>query len=66
MSHLTCEDVALQLTAAHQEHRVAVHHGAGVIHEDRAIAVAVERDAQGAAARDDGLREPLQIGRAHV
>ena len=36
---------ALQLAAAHQQHRVAVDDVAAVIDEDRAIAVAVERDA---------------------
>ena len=37
---------ALQLTAAHQQHGVAVDDRPAVIDENRAIAVAVERDAQ--------------------
>ena len=47
--------LALQLTAAHQQHRVAVDDAPAVIDEDRAVAVAVERHAQLAAALDDRL-----------
>ena len=36
---------ALHLTRAHQQHRVAVHDVAALVDEDRAIAVAVKRDA---------------------
>ena len=39
---------------------------AAVVDEDRAIAVAVERDAHVAAALDDGPREPLGMRRAAV
>ena len=48
---------ALQLARAHQQHRVAVDDPAAMIDEDRAIAVAVERDAHLAAALDDRPRE---------
>ena len=48
---------ALQLAAAHQQHRVAVDDAAAMVDEDRAIAVAVERDAHLAAALDDGARQ---------
>ena len=57
---------ALQLARAHQQHGVAVDDLAAVVDEDRAIAVAVERDAQLAAALDDGPREPLGMRRSAV
>ena len=55
---------ALQLPAAHQQHGVAIHDFPVVIDEDRAIAVAVERDAHPASMLDDRAREPLRMGRA--
>ena len=49
--------VGLQVPGAHQHHRVAVDDAAAVIDEDRAVAVAVERDAEPAAvARDHAAR----------
>ena len=45
---------ALQLPGAHQQHGIAVDDAALVIDEDRAVAVAVERDAHLAAALDHG------------
>ena len=48
--------LALQLPAAHQQHRVAVDDLAAMVDEDRAIAVAVERHAHLAAALDDRAR----------
>ena len=43
----------LVVDAEHQQHRVAVDDVSAVVDEDRAIAVAIERDAEPAAGRDD-------------
>ena len=53
----------LQLAAAHQQHRIAVDDVAAVIDENRAVAVAVEGDAHGAAARHHRLGQLLGMGR---
>ena len=55
---------ALQLSAAHQQHRVAVDDLTAMVDEDRAIAVAVERDAHLAAALRHRAREPLRMRRS--
>src|SRR5204862_3829020 len=51
--------LALELTRAQEQHGVAVHDAAVAVDEDRAVAVAIERDAELAAALDDGARQPL-------
>ena len=52
--------LALQLPGAHQQHRVAVDDLPAMVDEDRAVAVAVKRDAQSHIQRlDDGLRQTL-------
>ena len=56
----------LKLTSAHQQHSVAVDNMTVMVHEDRAIAVAVECHAHGAAARHDGLGQTFGMRRAAV
>ena len=56
----------LHVPAAHQQHRVAIDDAAGAVDENRAIAVAVERHAEAAAALDDHAREVLRVRRAAV
>ena len=47
----------LHLLGAHEHHVIAVEHPAGRVDENRAIAVAVERDAQPVAALSDDRRQ---------
>ena len=54
----------LEVEAEQEQHRVAVDDVAAMIDEDRAIAVAVERDAEPAAGGDDLAREPRRVRRA--
>src|SRR5262249_58981550 len=56
--------LALQLTAAHQQHGVAVDDLSRVIDEDRAVAVAVERHTHATSLLDDRSSEQLGMGGA--
>ena len=56
----------LQLAAAHQQDSVAVDDATAMVHENRAIAVAVERDAHLATVLDDSTRERLGMSRPGV
>ena len=58
--------VCLHVAAAHQQHRVAVDELTGGVHQDRAIAVAVEGHAEPAPPLDDDARQVLRVGRAAV
>ncbi len=58
--------LALQLARTHQQDGVAVDDLAAVVHEDGAVAVAIEGHAHVAAAFDDGAREPLGMRRSAV
>ena len=54
---------SLQVTRAHQHHAVAVHQPAAFVGENRAVAIAVKRDAGGGATLDDPRRHRLRVRR---
>ena len=57
---------ALKLPRAHQQDGVAVDHVATVVHEDRTVAVAIERHAHVTPAFDNGARKPLGMRRSTI
>src|SRR5262245_16051275 len=70
VAHHGCDDgvaleaaLALQLAAAHQEHCISIYDLAALVDENGAIAVAVERHADGALGLDDDFRQPLRMRR---
>ena len=56
----------LQIDGAHQQHGVAVDDLAPVIHEQRAIAVAIKGNTKPGLGRDDGPGQPVEMRRTAV
>src|SRR5439155_8731825 len=58
--------LALQLTGAHQQHRVTVDDVPPVIDEDRAVAVPIKGDSHLTVVRHDGLGQLLGVRRSTI